>query len=221
LCAGDAFLVAPLEAVAVGSFEAIPFGFVTLQIPAGLVSVESRSSHPNGRVFSRHDGTAMCQKLISRLILAGSGEAQQAAIDEAITLFLSRAGHSTVLAARRVREHPVVGRACSILDDALEFGLPLTALGAAVHLNHRYVISLFNNEIGLTPHQYFMSRRVDSARRMVNRGQPLNAVAAAAGYNDQSHFTREFKRAFGVTPGAYRSRHCHMDSLQSFPGVVA
>jgi len=32
----------------------------------------------------------------------------------------------------------------------------------------------------------------------------LSSIAYATGYADQSHFTRHFKRAMGVTPGRYR-----------------
>jgi len=37
--------------------------------------------------------------------------------------------------------------------------------------------------------------------------EPLAEIAARAGFADQSHFTREFKRHFGITPGHYRSAH--------------
>ena len=36
--------------------------------------------------------------------------------------------------------------------------------------------------------------------------QPISHVACAAGFSDQSHFTRECKKRHGVTPGLYRSR---------------
>jgi AraC-like DNA-binding protein len=35
-------------------------------------------------------------------------------------------------------------------------------------------------------------------------GVPVTEVAAASGFTDQSHFTRHFKRAFGVPPGRWR-----------------
>lgn len=223
LRSGDAVLAAPLEPIAGRLDNNVPFGFVTMQIPSELISPLRSGREPGAveRVIARSDGAAICQKLITRLMLASDGQAQREAIDEAIARFISPTADSTVLCARRARAHPVVERACSILDAALEEGLPLVELADAVRLNHRYVISLFNAELGVPPHQYFMSRRIDSARRMLNQGQPLTTVAAAAGYNDQSHLTRDFKRTFGVTPGAYQARHCHMNFLQNFPQTVS
>jgi AraC-like DNA-binding protein len=219
LDAGDAFLVAPFEAVAGRLYEHTPFGFVTLQIPDHLVSAVCRASRTGGRVIARRSGAALCETLIAQLIVASDGDAQRTAIDEALMMFHARQSLCTELAARAARSHPVVSRACSILDSTIEEGLPLTKLAAEFRLNHRYVISLFNAELGLTPHQYLMSRRLDCARTMVNQGHALHTVAAAAGYNDQSHLTRNFKRAFDVTPGAYQARHCYMNSLERFPHV--
>lgn len=223
LHSGDAVLAAPLEPVAGRLHNNVPFGFVTMQIPAEFIAPLISHDEPGAvaRVVARRNGATICQDLIMRLMGASNGQSQREAIDDAVARFVAPGADSKVLAVRRARAHPAVERARSILDGALEEGLPLVDLADAVRLNHRYVISLFNSELGVPPHQYFMSRRIDSARRMLNQGQPLTTVAAAAGYNDQSHLTRDFKRTFGVTPGAYQARHCHMNFLQNFPQAVA
>lgn len=43
-----------------------------------------------------------------------------------------------------------------------------------------------------------------AARELVQSEAPLARVASGAGFADQSHFTRFFKRQFGITPNAYR-----------------
>ena len=221
--AGDAFLAAPMEPVAGHLHNGLPFGFVTLQIPDELVTGGTVAARLTGgeRVLARRHGAALCETLMKGLMSANDGDAQRAALDEGLASFVSRTCDSAVLAARSTRAHPIVERACSILDDSLEEGVPLTDLGGAVRLNHRYVISLFKTAMGVPPHQYFMARRIECARRLVNQGQSLNAVAASAGYNDQSHMTRIFKRTFGVTPGAYQARNCYMNFLQNFPMAVS
>ena len=54
---------------------------------------------------------------------------------------------------------------------------------------------------GLTPHAYQLQRRVALARRLIAQGLPLAEVAAACGFADQSHMTRQFVRKYGVSPG--------------------
>ena len=39
---------------------------------------------------------------------------------------------------------------------------------------------------------------------LMREGEPVAEVAAACGFVDQSHLTRAFKRAFGMTPGVFR-----------------
>ena len=48
-------------------------------------------------------------------------------------------------------------------------------------------------------------RRV--GQRLGEVRSPIAAIAAAHGFYDQSHFVREFRREFGLTPGQYRERH--------------
>ncbi len=153
-------------------------------------------------------------------MLARDGDEQRAALDVAVTQFLVRSSDSVDLTEPRGPSHPAVRRVSEMLDDAIEQKMPLEEVGRAIRLNHRYVISLFKTAVGIPPHRYVMARRVERARRLLNDGEPLHAAAAASGFNDQSHLTRDFKRTFGVTPGAYQARHTHMNFLQNFPTAV-
>ena len=55
----------------------------------------------------------------------------------------------------------------------------------------------------MSPHQYVISRRVDLARRLILRGQPLWSAATGSGFYDQPHLIRHFKRILGVSPAAF------------------
>ncbi|MNL57460.1 DNA-binding transcriptional activator FeaR [compost metagenome] len=48
-------------------------------------------------------------------------------------------------------------------------------------------------------------RRLEQARRMIATGHSLAGAALETGFADQAHFTRHFKRAYGVTPGRWAS----------------
>jgi AraC-like DNA-binding protein len=212
LHAGDAVLAAPFEPIGGRRYNAQPFGFVTLQIPADLLRAID-----NPCVVARHGGGALCHELMSRLMSARTGAEQGAALDDLARAFTSFATHNVVLTPARTRVHPAIKRACALLDESLEEKLRLIELAQAIRMNHRYVISLFRGAMGVSPHQYVMARRIERARKLLNDGHALNTVAAEIGFNDQSHLTHHFKRTFGVTPGAYQARHCHMNFLQNFP----
>jgi len=49
-------------------------------------------------------------------------------------------------------------------------------------------------------------RRLERAREMMcDARAPLAEIAVAAGFADQAHFTRQFRKAFGFTPGLWRT----------------
>ena len=58
-------------------------------------------------------------------------------------------------------------------------------------------------QFGISPHQYLTSRRVDLARGLLLDGMPPSLAAAEAGFYDQSHLTRHFRRVLGTSPGRY------------------
>lgn len=66
----------------------------------------------------------------------------------------------------------------------------------------------FRRHLWCTPGEYVRRLRVDRARRLIEETErPLAEIAQAAGFADQSHLTRVFRRVVGFTPGAYRRLH--------------
>jgi AraC-like DNA-binding protein len=58
---------------------------------------------------------------------------------------------------------------------------------------------------GLPPHRLALGSRIEASKHLLERREvPLSQVAYAAGFADQSHLTRTFRRATGYTPGLYR-----------------
>ena len=58
---------------------------------------------------------------------------------------------------------------------------------------------------GLTTGQWLMKTRIDLAQRLlVETDTSIAAIALEAGYSDQSAFTRQFRRATGLSPREYR-----------------
>ncbi|ONK11682.1 AraC family transcriptional regulator [Streptomyces sp. MP131-18] len=90
-----------------------------------------------------------------------------------------------------------------LLDERLLSGVTLDEAARLVHAHPTHLVRAFTAAFGIAPHQYLMARRVDRARRLLLDGRPPAEVAVAAGFYDQSHLTRHFKRLVGTTPGRY------------------
>lgn len=63
----------------------------------------------------------------------------------------------------------------------------------------------FRGMRGLTPSDYQRQLRLRAARRLLASGKGVASVATEAGFADQAHLTRWFRRYYGITPGVYRA----------------
>ncbi|MFE6163412.1 AraC family transcriptional regulator [Streptomyces sp. NPDC056486] len=106
-------------------------------------------------------------------------------------------------AASRAPARGVAQDLRDLLDERLLDGVSLDEAARLVHAHPSHLVRAFSGAFGIAPHQYVMSRRVDHARRLLLAGQPPGEVATAAGFYDQSHLTRHFKRVVGIAPGRY------------------
>ncbi len=61
----------------------------------------------------------------------------------------------------------------------------------------------FRAAFGTSPSRFRTMRQLEEARRMMRAGLPLAEAALDAGFADQSHMTRQFKNAYGLTPAAW------------------
>ncbi|POX52712.1 AraC family transcriptional regulator [Streptomyces sp. Ru71] len=101
--------------------------------------------------------------------------------------------------ARRLRE---------LLDARVPEGITLEEAARVVQAHPAHLVRAFSGAYGIAPHQYLTSRRVERARRLLLDGQPASAVATEAGFYDQAHLTRHFRKLVGVTPAKYATlRH--------------
>ncbi|MBI9079617.1 MAG: helix-turn-helix transcriptional regulator [Pseudodesulfovibrio sp.] len=68
---------------------------------------------------------------------------------------------------------------------------------------------IFATQVGMPPHKYQNMLRIREVKRLVVQGSDLANAAAEAGFSDQSHMTRCFKKVMGMTPGTYVKGICH------------
>lgn len=92
-------------------------------------------------------------------------------------------------------------RECLTYEDGP--GLDLEELARRTGLSRFQVLRVFKKHYGVPPHVYQNCVRVGRATELLRHGRSPAEVAVELGFADQSHLTRLFRRAFGVTPGRY------------------
>lgn len=144
-----------------------------------------------------------------------------AAVDEPSSLVAEQgllhllAKHADLLA----RDEGTLGRpdfvveACNMIERGIENPISITAISAQLKRSRTHFARAFRAAVGLSPNIYARQLRLARALERVRSGESLADVSAHFGFFDQAHFTREFKRVYGTTPGRLvrdvaRCRHC-------------
>jgi AraC family transcriptional regulator len=101
---------------------------------------------------------------------------------------------------------PWLRLAHELIHDRFVQPLTIKEIAQAVGAHPAYLVRAFRNHYGMTIGEYVRKLRIEFACRQISvTCAPLSQIATMAGFYDQSHFTRTFKRVTGLTPNEYRS----------------
>jgi AraC-like DNA-binding protein len=71
-------------------------------------------------------------------------------------------------------------------------------------ISETYFRKLFKQEFGISPKHYVINRRIEYAKGLIITGYfTIGKIAEMCGYNDEKHFSTEFKKITGVSPSKY------------------
>ncbi|MFL5614403.1 MAG: helix-turn-helix domain-containing protein [Gemmatimonadaceae bacterium] len=99
-------------------------------------------------------------------------------------------------------------RVLELMEAQASAHLTIDALAREAGLSPAHFARAFKESVGRAPHQHLLAIRLERARRLLDAPDAaLSDVAFRTGFADQAHFTRFFKRYFGMTPGALRQSH--------------
>ncbi len=103
-------------------------------------------------------------------------------------------------------EHWAVRQVQDFIRQHAFVDIDLDELGKLCALHPVYVVEVFKQSTGLTPHQYQTMLRLEQAKKLLDQGMIAAAVALEIGLHDQSHLNRLFKRYIWCTPLQYHRR---------------
>ena len=105
--------------------------------------------------------------------------------------------------SRVARDDPAIRAAVDYLHDKVTRNITLDELATASGASKYELVRRFSAAIGVPPHAYQVALRVNLARLLLERGARATDVAVLAGFADQSHLNRHFRRRLGMTPARY------------------
>jgi AraC-like DNA-binding protein len=96
-------------------------------------------------------------------------------------------------------------RICEYINSNLDRNISLEALAEMAGLSTHHFARAFKQSVGTPPHGYVLQRRIERARQMLrNTDLSMSEIALSAGFSDQSHLARHFRRITGMSPGLVR-----------------
>ena len=195
--AGDVIVMAPGSAHAAG-VSVQRFAMTMLYLPPAWAAAACGwpADHRPAAVRTvRHDPTLGAA--LARAAQAGDAQALAHHAVQALQRAAAGALVPTSPAGPRDARVQALADALAATDaDRLDIG----ALAQRLGLSREHLHRLFRSVVGLTPGEYSRCARMHAAKRLLREGAKLAEAAQAGGFVDQAHFSRWFRRIFGVTP---------------------
>ena len=99
----------------------------------------------------------------------------------------------------------IVEAAKNTIRANFEHPLQISELASTYYLSPAYFSTLFSAHIGIPPIRYLSQVRLEKARELLTTTRlTLDQIAKAIGFLDASHLSKQFRKTYGETPGAYR-----------------
>ncbi|MBN3791019.1 AraC family transcriptional regulator [Burkholderia sp. Ac-20353] len=132
--------------------------------------------------------------------------AAETAMLDAFSTLIVRHADTHPRPAPLVADEPRVEAMREQLAADLTRAVTLDEVARAAGLSPFHAARLFTRTTGMPPHAWRNQLRLQRALAPLRAGVAVADVAADSGFVDQSHFTRHFKRMFGVPPGRWQTR---------------
>jgi len=102
----------------------------------------------------------------------------------------------------------VVEKMVNYLEDHYNEKISLDQIAENMYLSPFYISKIFKSETGDTPIHHLINIRLEKARELLAGGYEgsIQEVAASVGYDDAYHFSKLFKKRYGISPSQARKR---------------
>jgi AraC family transcriptional regulator len=98
-----------------------------------------------------------------------------------------------------------IRRACEFIEAHLDGDPSIASLSKECQVSQGYFARAFRTTVGMAPHQWVMKRRIERAKSLLRASDhSVVEIAIMCGFVDQSHLSRVFTRAAGMSPAKWR-----------------
>jgi AraC family transcriptional regulator len=178
--------------------------FFNVELEATWVKrLREYSAVPDGPVGSKGGDLAWLAFKLYRKFKANHLDSDLG-VEGLVMTMLAELPHSRIKDEKRVPNW--LAQAVDLLHANFQKDLTISCVAHEVGVHPFHLSKVFRHFHQQTIGEYVKRLRVNFAcRELLNHETELASIALAAGFADQSHFTRVFKQMTGLTPGAFRA----------------
>lgn len=116
--------------------------------------------------------------------------------------------HTGGYAFESVNKKYVVEQIVNYFEDHYNEKVSLDQIAENMYLSPFYISKIFKSETGDTPIRHLINIRLEKAKELLEEGcaESIQEVAASVGYDDAYHFSKLFKKHYGMTPSQARKK---------------
>lgn len=164
---------------------------------------------------------------LGELFRNGVQEAEQGAdgweaavVGNTITLLtqIKRATNEHSIRPLEAEKPELLDRIMIYIEETYNTPLSIGDVARKFFVSNSTVSHLFQQKIGVSFYRYVTQRRLIESKLLIEKGIPMEIVAAKTGFQVYSGFYRAFKQEFGISPRQYRKIYCDTVEKGSLTG---
>ena len=102
-----------------------------------------------------------------------------------------------------------IQEAVNYIEQNYQRNLTVEEVADACRLNRSYFSKLFRESMGCPPQEFLIRMRLSKATELMKTSRAsIGDIAQLCGYPNQLHFSRAFRKRYGVSPRAWRAERC-------------
>ncbi len=159
------------------------------------------------------DGEIACYlRSLHESVMKGSdGSGKEEDLLFLLSLLIQRYGQPFESCIPECREE--IEKACAFMEQHYAERIYLDQICRFAGSSRSTLLRAFTCSKGVTPYRYLENIRIGKAKKLLEQGVSPAQAALQTGFYDQSHFTDQFKRFIGLTPGIYRDISKDMEEM--------
>ena len=116
-----------------------------------------------------------------------------------------RKGHKNQL--EKATESYRLKSVITYIENNLHHNINLELLSGSMGMTPAYFCRFFHKEIGCSPYQYIIQKRIEKAKKLLLKDRQLSIsdIAMQCGFTSHSQLDRHFRKIMGITPKEYRN----------------